>query len=81
MEELKALAAKIRDVRNGKPYKLVVVNHRKPVTEEIDENTIIINTPLTLSEKWQNELDTEEGKKFCATFIEPIKKIIEEINP
>lgn len=78
-ESVKLLADKIREVRKGKPYKLVIVNHKKPLTDYIDENTIVINYPLTLSEKWPLELETEEGKKFCASFIEPIKKIISEI--
>ena len=78
-ESVKLLSDKIREVRNGKPYKLVVINLVNTMSDYIDENTIVISTPFTLSGKWQLELDTEEGKKFCATFIEPIKKIISEI--
>ena len=78
-ESAKMLADKVKEARKGKPYKLIIVNNKKPLTDYIDENTIVINYPLTLSEKWQLELDTDEGKKFCATFIEPIKKIIAEI--
>lgn len=78
-DDIKLLADKIREVRKGKPYKLVIVNHNAHIDGFHDDNTIIIDYPMTLSAKWQFELDTEEGKKFCAAFIEPIKKIIEEI--
>lgn len=78
-EDIKLLADKIRKVRNGKPYKLVIVNHNDHIENFNDDNTIIIDYPMTLSPKWQLELNTEEGKKFCAAFIEPIKKIIDSI--
>ena len=78
-EDIKLLADKIRETRDGKPYKLVVINHNEHIENFQDDNTIIIDYPMTLSPKWQLELETEEGKKFCAAVIEPIKKIIEDI--
>ena len=78
-QDVKLLADKVRESRNGKPYKLIIVNHNEHIEGFHDENTIIIDYPMTLSAKWQYELDTEEGKKFCAAFIEPIKKIIDNI--
>lgn len=79
-ENVVLLNNKIKEVRKNKPYKLVIVNHCNPIENINIENTIIINQPMTLSEKWQLELDTEEGRKFCASFINPIIKIIDNIN-
>ena len=78
-EDVKLLSDKIKETRKGKPYKLILVNlNNKHIDLEL-ENTIIINNPYKLSAKWQLELDTPEGKKFCDSFINPINRIIEEL--
>lgn len=78
--EIKALADKIKSTRGNKPFRLLFINHNTPITGFVDNNIIIVNYPMTLSYKWTNELFTDEGKKFCAAVIEPLKEIIAKID-
>lgn len=79
VENVKLLNNKIKEVRVDKPYHIFIINHSQPANNVNVENVTVINCPMTLSSKWTNELQTEEGKKFCATFMEPIMNLINSL--
>lgn len=79
-EVVNLLNEKIKEQRGSKPYKLFIINHCDEKQFSANENIVIINQQQTLSEKWQLELDTDVGIKFCKSFMDPINQLIDDIN-